>query len=306
MQPVLLRVTDTFYIGTYGLLVALGLLAAVLLAAWRLKRLGQPPELAFDFTFVAVLSGFVGGRIAFIFTEWGLFVQDPAALIFARDGFVFLGGMIGGSICSLAYLYWRGVALLPFADIMAPSLTLGHAFGRLGCHFAGCCFGGVCTVPSLGMQVPRLEQPDGTLFYNAYSDQLYRGEIGPEATASLPVWPTQLLEAGGLFALTALLLWVSTRTTRAGAILALYLVVYAVLRFGIEMIRGDEARGLYFGGMVSTSQILSILLIPMAAGVWWWGSKHPRFGERPDPDARPHKRGGAKTRQDRRGGPPRQ
>ncbi len=280
MNPVLFRVTDSFYIGTYGLLVALGLLAGIVLAAWRLKRKGEAPELAFDFAFVAVLSGFVGGRIAFIITEWSLFLDNPMALIFSRDGFVFLGGMIGGSVCSLAYLAWRGVALLPFADIMTPSLTLGHAFGRLGCHFAGCCFGGVCTVPGLGLQVPRLEQPDGNLFYNAFSDQLYHGQLAPDATMSLPVWPTQLMEAGGLFLLTGLLLWVSTRTTRAGVVLALYLLLYAILRFGIEMVRGDEARGLYFGGLVSTSQILSILLVPLAAGVWVWGGKNPRLGER--------------------------
>jgi phosphatidylglycerol:prolipoprotein diacylglycerol transferase len=282
MSPVLLRITDTFYIGTYGLLVAIGLLAGIMLAAWRFRRMGQAPELAFDFAFVAVLSGFLGGRIAFILTEWSLFVEQPMALIFSRDGFVFLGGMIGGAVCSLAYLYWRGIAIFPFADVMTPSLTLGHAFGRLGCHFAGCCFGGVCTVPGVGLQVPRLEQPDGTLFYNAFSDQLYHGQLPPDAMHSLPVWPTQVMEAGGLFILTAVLLWVASRTTRAGAILALYLVLYAVLRFGIEMLRGDAARGLYFGGLLSTSQILSILLLPTAGVVWWLGGRYPRIGERPE------------------------
>jgi phosphatidylglycerol---prolipoprotein diacylglyceryl transferase len=286
MNPVLIRFSDSFYIGTYGALVAIGLLAGVLLAAWRLKQKGDPPELAFDLTFVAVLSGFLGGRVAFIITEWSLFMENPAALIFSRDGFVFLGGLIGGVACSFIYLAIRGIAILPFADVMIPSVALGHAFGRLGCHFAGCCFGSVCTLPGAGLTVPRLEQPDGTLFYNAFSDQLWHGDVEPDALASLPVWPTQLYEAGGLFVLTAILLWVASKTNRTGAVFALYLVLYAILRFGIEMLRGDEARGLHFGGLLSTSQILSILLLPIAAGVWWWGGKFPKWGERPAPPSK--------------------
>lgn len=278
MHPILIQFPNGFFIATYGLMVALGLVAGVALSSWRMRARGLPGELAYDVALVAVISGFLGARALYIITEWSSFLQDPMALILSRNGFVFLGGLIGGAAGTMAYVRWRGLPMLLIADILAPGMALGHALGRVGCHFAGCCYGGVCSVPGLGLRVPPAGQPNGEVFWNAFEDQLGSGRIGADALTSLPVWPVQLMEATALVALTALLLWFSRVPRRQGSTVALYLACYAVLRFGLEFLRGDAERGMFFDGLLSTSQLISLAILPVAAGLWWWSRSQPIAG----------------------------
>lgn len=278
MHPILIQFPNGFFIATYGLMVALGLVAGVALSSWRMKARGLAPELAYDVALVAVISGFLGARALFILTEWEQFLRTPLDLILSRNGFVFLGGLIGGAGGTLAYLRWRGLPVATVLDVLAPGMALGHALGRVGCHFAGCCYGGVCSVAGFGLRVAPQAQPDGNAFWNAYEDQLERGLIGAADVASLPVWPVQLMEAAALVVLAGGLLAWSRTARHAGSTLALYLAGYAMLRFGLEFLRGDEDRGVFFGGALSTSQIISLLIVPVAAGVWWWSRSQPLVG----------------------------
>ena len=273
MHPVLIQIGDSFFIGTYGVMVALGLLVAVTLAAWRARRRGIAPDRIFDLALVAVIGGLISARLLFIVLEWDLFIADPLAIVFSRTGFVFLGGLIGAVICSALFLKWRGLPFLTLSDILAPSLAIGHAFGRIGCHFAGCCFGGACKLP-VALHVGPHAQPNGLPFYNAFEDQLSRGLIPPGAGESLGVWPVQLMESAGLFLIVFGLLWYATRPRRPGQTLAWYLIAYALLRFGLEFLRGDAGRGLWLGG-ISTSQILSLLMVPVGVGLLWWSHTQP-------------------------------
>lgn len=265
MHPVLIRFSDSFYLGTYGVLVALGLLLGNMLAAWQGRRRGFASEVFYDLTFIAVFSGFVGARIFFIFTDIPGFLNDPWAYILSRSGFVFLGGFIAASGACSWYIVRKKLDFWKVADIAVPALALAHGFGRVGCHFAGCCFGGLCQLP-IGLRVPRIVEPSGNLYYNAFYGQVESGQISdPTAVYSLPVWPVQLMEALSLFALVAVLVWLAERPRPKGLIFGIYLLAYSVVRFGLEFLRGDEERGLYFGGLVSTSQILSVVLF--AAGI---------------------------------------
>jgi len=259
MHPILFQVTDGFFIGTYGLAIALGLLVASALAAWRGKARGVPPEAFYDLTFIAVISGFLGARVLFIITNFGEFLSDPVPYLLSRTGFVFLGGLMAAAACCSWYVIRRRLDFWTIADVMAPSIAVGHAFGRIGCHLSGCCYGGVCESP-LGVRVPRVLMPMGELWPNAYGDQLAEGVLPPDALWSLPVWPVQLMESTSLAVLAGVLLLIATRGHRKGTIFGAYLAGYAVLRFGLEMLRGDELRGVYFG-FLSTSQILSIALL---------------------------------------------
>lgn len=295
LHPILFYITDSFYISTYGLLIAAGLLVSCALAAWRGRRRGLPAEAFFDLAMVAVVSGFVGARILFILTEWNTFLADPMSLILSRDGFVFLGGLLAAVPACVWFVRRRGLDMWKMADVVAPSIAIGHAFGRIGCHLSGCCFGGVCTMP-IGMAVPAQALRDGTLWYNAYSDQLSRGVVGPGDAFSLPVWPVQLMEAGALFLLAGVLIWMATGPVRRGRIFGLYLAGYSVIRFALEYLRGDAERGLYLNGMISTSQIISILTF--AAGVWVvWSSKDR---EPYDPVGTPEPETGVAARRRRR------
>lgn len=273
MHPVLLRLGDSFFLGTYGLMIALGLLAAIALAAWRGRRRGFQPDLFLDLAFIGVLAGFVFARLFYILLNWGEFTADPGGVIFSRGGFVFLGGFVGAVAISILYLRRKALPVLAIGDIVAPSIAVAHAFGRIGCHFAGCCWGGVCSVPHLGLRVPQHQLPGGGYFENAAMH--FPGEFVDGVLHSQPVWPVQLMESFGLFALAGALLLFATRPRRPGQTLALYLGFYSVLRFVLEFLRGDADRGLFFGGALSTSQLLSLAILPVAVALWAWSLRQP-------------------------------
>ncbi|MDK2971190.1 MAG: phosphatidylglycerol---prolipoprotein diacylglyceryl transferase [Candidatus Sumerlaeota bacterium] len=262
MHPILFSIGD-FFIGTYGLMIALGLLAGIWVASWRGRRRGFSSELFFDLAFVAVLSGFGGGRLLYILLNFSEFLSDPMAMLLSRTGFVFLGGFVGAVGVVVWYLRRRGLPVLAVGDILAPSLAITHGFGRIGCHLAGCCWGSECSVPGLGLRLKLEEMPNGYPFSNAYLDQIDRGLIPHDAVHSLPVWPVQLMESAGLLLMAGALIWIAARKPRpAGQILGLYLIGYAILRFGLEFLRGDADRGMFFGGAISTSQLISLALVP--------------------------------------------
>lgn len=290
MHPILIEIGD-FFIGTYGVMIAIGLLAGITLAGWRGKRRGFSSDLFFDIAFVAVVAGFVSARVFFILQNPKYFAEDPISLILSRTGFVFLGGFIGAVAAVIIFLKKRGLPVLPVADILAPSIALGHAFGRIGCHLAGCCWGGVCDVKAVGIHIHEHLQPNGMPFQNAFVDHVERGLVDPSAGQSLAVWPVQLMESGSLFVLTALLVWFASKPRRPGQTLALYLVGYAVIRFVLEYFRGDPGRGVYFDGMLSTSQIISLFILPAAVGILVWSRgkdvsphSHPSLAPPPPDD----------------------
>ena len=99
MHPVLFRIGN-FSIGTYGVAIVVGLLAAMGLMSRLARRRGLRPEFFHDLVFVALLSGFIGARLAFILLNWGEFLETPMALLFSRQGFVFHGGFIAAVGCA--------------------------------------------------------------------------------------------------------------------------------------------------------------------------------------------------------------
>ena len=133
------------------------------------------------------------------------------------------------------------------ADIMAPSIALGHAFGRLGCFFAGCCYGAVCSGPLC------------VTFHDAHS----------LAPLGVPLFPTQLMESGGEFLIFGILTLLWRRRKFDGQLFWLYPIFYAILRFVIEFFRGDVDRGLYFGGIISTSQIIAVFMLGFSLFMLW-------------------------------------
>lgn len=259
MHPILIQFTDSFFVGTYGVLIALGLLAAVVSSAWRGRRLGISSEAVWDMATICIFAGFGGARVVYILQNFREFLDAPLRLLFSREGFVFYGGLGGATLGCLYYLRRQRIDKWVMSELVAVALPLAQAFGRLGCHFAGCCFGSVCGEHPLGIHVPLFMRRDGEYIPNAFVDQVGRGLIASDAAASLAVWPVQLFEAVGLFAIAGGIAWFFWRRARpTGVAFGTYLVAYGVLRFCVEFLRGDEVRGLYFGGMVSFSQLVSI------------------------------------------------
>jgi phosphatidylglycerol:prolipoprotein diacylglycerol transferase len=244
---------------SYGLAIALGFAAGVVLAARQARRVGLDRDAMLDLLFWILVAGVLGSRLAFVL----LHLPDYARLCSSRGdclaalrlwdgGLVFYGGVLAATGAVALFARRRRWSLGTVADVLAPSLALGHAFGRVGCFLAGCCYG----QPWAG----GVSFPPGSVAHT-------EGQTGP-------LHPTQLYEAGGELAIFFLLLWYRPRQRFAGATALLYAAAYAALRLVVELFRGDAGRGLVAGSF-SVAQLLSLAL-GMAAVLLLW-----RLGRRP-------------------------
>lgn len=262
MHPILFRVFGV-PISPYGILIACGLLVGIFIARRRARRVGIPEDAVLDVIFWGVILGFVGARVAFLVVSWEHFVRAPLAMIFSREGFVFMGGLITAIPVVLLFTRRWGVRFGAMADVLAPPLALAHAFGRTGCFFAGCCYGSVTSVP-WAVRFPRHVDPSGQLIGSpALVDQASAGLCPWDATHSLPVHPTQLYDVVIQLALFGFLTWYTTRRRFHGQVFLAYLWLYPATRILLEFFRGDIERGVFFD-LFSTSQILSALTLVAA------------------------------------------
>lgn len=287
MHPVLFEIFG-IPISPYGLLIACGLLVAVYLGRRRARAIGIPEDSVLDVVFWGVIAGFVGARIAFIIVNFGDFVQDPMAMIFSRQGFVFLGGLIAAAPVVWWVICRWGVRFTTMADLVAPPLALGHAFGRTGCFCAGCCYGKPTDAP-WGVEFPRFidwgkgfiptgqEHIDsaGMIWGNttapvghvvgspAFYEQALTGQCSWDSLHSVAVHPTQLYDVAIQLALFALLMVLWHHRKFHGMVFLAYLWIYPITRIVLEFFRGDLERGIWFGGL-STSQVISAALVGVA------------------------------------------
>lgn len=280
MHPILFKIGN-FPVATYGVMIVIGLLAGIALAVTLGRRRGVDKNFFYDLAFVGMFSGFVGARLFSVALGMRDYLDVPGhslftgdamsymgAMLLSRTGFVFMGGFIVSMITGLWFIRRRGMPILEVGDMIAPAVALGHAFGRIGCFFAGCCHGFACGDPNaphwaekLCVQYPLISGPDGQpseMFNFAYQTQIHQGLLGRGAAAPLPIFPVQLLESAGNFTIALTLFFLWKRRKFSGQIFAAYLCAYAVLRFILEYFRGDVERGLWLGGLFSTSQILCL------------------------------------------------
>jgi phosphatidylglycerol---prolipoprotein diacylglyceryl transferase len=276
---------------TYGVLIAVGFLLAIVMTTRQARREGTDPERLLDLAFWLLVAGFVGARLLFILTDLGHYVSEcrgtgavrttsQAVWDCTRALHVWEGGLVwyGGFLSALGVGVWvlrrRRMKILRTADLIMPSVPLGHFFGRLGCFAGGCCFGKP-TDSAIGVAFgPR------SLAYNDLAELL-----PPGAAATMPLHPTQLYEALGELLIFFWLLWLGRRRRFDGQVLLAYLFIYPLLRTGIEVFRGDAGRryvvALTTQGLnallglppeapsfLSVSQLISLLVAGGALGLW--------------------------------------
>ena len=237
----------------YGVLVATGFLCGLWTASRRCLREGVSGETIADLGPWLILGSLVGARLLYVISYWReQFAREHIWEIFMirHGGLVFYGGLIGASLAVIFYARVKGVALWKLADILAPSIPLGHAFGRLGCLMNGCCYGRPTDLP-WGIHYP------------------FGHESGGGA-----VHPTQIYEAGLNLGLYALLAWFYRHKKFEGQIFALYLLGYSILRAFVETFRGDY-RTYYLGGWATPAQLVSAVMLLVGAFLWFQLS-HPR------------------------------
>lgn len=249
---------DLFSIGflhvkTYGCCMALGFFAAWQVLVHLCRRAGRPFEPLGNLLVALMVSGVVGSRIAYVIEHWQAeFAAHPMDVIrIDQGGLMFYGGLILATIVFGCWCAFKRENPLAVGDLLCVVIPMGHAFGRIGCFFYGCCYGKLST-SALAVSFPRGSP--------AWHEQLNLGQISSAAQQSLPVLPTQLFEAAANAALFAVL-FMFYRRFRGGTV-ALYLVGYAVIRFSMEYLRGDPRAAV---GPFSISQTISLALLGIGA-----------------------------------------
>jgi len=249
MFPILFKLGPiTIY--SYGVFVALGVGAGYFVCRGEAKKEGIPEKVFSHIFFWALVFGFLGARMVYVLVEWRRFLSDPLGVAFSRGGFVFYGGVIAGILTVFALTRKYKINFLKFADIMALGIPLGHALGRMGCFFYGCCYGKP-TTSKLGILFP------------------------PESAAGLlgvKVIPTQLISAVFLLLIFYILLFVKKRKKFSGQILLSYVFLYGIFRFIIEFYRGDP-RGEVFS--LSTSGFISLLSVMLSMSFYFLLKRRP-------------------------------
>lgn len=226
---------------TYGAMMVAAFLTATWLASRTVRQLSPSqrvltPSQIVDLFCLAMLGGVLGARLFFVVQHWKVFVHEPQEIpAIWHGGLVWYGGFLAGLASIVAYLRLHHVPILRGVDQFIPFVALGHSIGRIGCFLNGCCYGEVshawCSVTGADGQ-PRL--------------------------------PTQLLESVALLGLFLVLRHLQARRSAApaGWLFGVYLLAYAVIRFFIEFLRGDQS--IVWAGL-TLQQLLSVVIAAAGA-----------------------------------------
>ncbi|MBO5005924.1 MAG: prolipoprotein diacylglyceryl transferase [Clostridia bacterium] len=225
----------------YGLLFFAGIILASCAALPLAKKRGfDLYDIAASAAY-AMIGAIVGAKLLFIVVSIKEIIElELSLLAIIKGGFVFYGGLIGGAIGILIYIKQYQLDPSVF-DIYAAVLPLGHALGRVGCFFAGCCYG-----------IP----------HDGFASVVYTSTMGL-TPLNEPLLAIQLIEAACLlllFAVQILVFCLSKRDAK-GLQTSLYLCIYPVMRFVLEFFRGDRERGILLG--LSTAQWVSIAIFAL-------------------------------------------
>ncbi len=274
MHPIFIRL-GPLDIHTYGVLVAIGFIVGLAMAGRRARSEGIPVEQISDLGVWLIIAGMLGGKLFHIVFFWDDFIAGWHAdgVRSLREGFVFYGGFIFATLAAVVYARLKRLPLTKLVDVFAPSIALGHAFGRMGCFFNGCCYGKVCPDGfPLGVRFPAILDATGRPIGSVpFMDHLQHGLLRISASASLPVHPTQLYEALGNLAIFGGLSLFYRHKRFDGQVWWLYVFSYGALRLVVEFFRGDY-NTFYFGGL-TIGQIVAITMIAVASLALWLSPK---------------------------------
>jgi phosphatidylglycerol---prolipoprotein diacylglyceryl transferase len=274
---------------TYGILIGTGFMLAVTASAWMAQRewpgaLGKERrDQVFDMAFYLFLGGIIGSRVLFIIVNFKQYAARPSEMLSLGGGLVFQGGLVGAAGVGYWYCKKTGMEFLRLLDFGLPTVSLGAAFGRLGCFSAGCCwgrvrpadaslavhfpgtgevknlFGGAGDTASLAYQSMSdgasetrwVLEATGEVFQQAVPGAVRISEWAQQHQHTLPVHPVQLYES--VVQIVLFLLFVSLRRFRRfhGQIAGMWLMAYAIERGTVETFRGDSERGTLAGALKS-------------------------------------------------------
>jgi phosphatidylglycerol:prolipoprotein diacylglycerol transferase len=247
MYPKLISI-GSFFIPTYGVLVALGFLAGLMVTMRLATRAGLSAEKVTNLAVYCAIAGVLGAKLLMFLFDFSYYAQNPGeifTLSTLQAAGVFHGGFVAALVVAALYMRQQKLPVLKTMDIFAPGVAIGQAVGRLGCFAAGCCWGRECDLP-WGVR--------------------FRSDFAAPVPLDKPLHPVQLYESFCNFLLFALLYRLAQRPHRPGQIIGLYLVVYSTVRFCVEFFRNHE-QSLVLG--LSLTQWISLALLALGAIIMW-------------------------------------
>lgn len=299
MRPELYRLFDISFPSYFVLLLTGFLLATVLGTTWA-RRIGKDPDVIVDLGLSALLMGIIGARLLHVladgyFWDYVNLCVDPSLVDwpisqrecasprydgvwdaakgvchpkeadcfawakFWSGGLTYYGGFIGAMIAAVHLLRKDRFPFWKAADMAGFAIPVGLAFGRMGCLLGGCCFGAPTTA------FYGLSFPPGSPASDA---QFQAKELVSRHLESLPVHPTQIYESAASIAIAAFcLFFVHPRKRYDGQVFVAFVVLYAIARALIEILRRDDRGGLLG---LSTSQLIGFALIGFALFLHRW------------------------------------
>jgi phosphatidylglycerol:prolipoprotein diacylglycerol transferase len=241
-------------------MAAIGLALGLVLTFRAGLQAGMDRRKLTDLVLWALVGGLLGAKVLLMLIEipaslespwtwvtlFGRVRRIPRILVIWQGGLVYFGGLLGGVLGALWHLRRaKEIAFTRAADAIAPAISLGHIWGRLGCFLAGCCYG-KAGGGELGVSYGATSQ--------VYETHSSLDLLQPPFEHTYLLHPVQLYEAAAELVLSAFLLWLAPRKRFPGQVALAYLGLYAGVRFVLEIFRGDRLRG-FVGGTVAFAQI---------------------------------------------------
>lgn len=241
-----------FEVKSYGFCIALGIIAAYIVAETRTKKRKLNPDTCFDLAVWAAIGGLLGAKLMFYIVEIKNVIANPSMLLDISNGFVVYGGIIGGVISGYIACKVKKLDVMMWFDLIIAEIPLAQAFGRMGCFFAGCCYGA------------ETDSACHVVFQNS--------RFAPN---HIQLIPTQLISSAANLLHFLILTFVIARIfkKKPGVLTSCFLVFYSIGRFIIEFFRGDIARGSV--GIFSTSQFISFFIFAIGMGLFIYFIKQP-------------------------------
>jgi phosphatidylglycerol:prolipoprotein diacylglycerol transferase len=299
VHPILFKIpVIDLPIYSYGVMLALSLIVGWYIVMYLGVRDGFPAEnLANCYIWTAV-SAIIGSRLLYIITNWGDF-QDSSLLDMInvrKGGLVAYGGFLGGFLGSWIYLKTKRIRLLPWADVVVPTLGSGLGITRIGCFLYGCDYGkpipqdASAIIKAIGVRFPNWSQkfPELTTQFKqgagcmsgpfhgspAFHHHVSMGIASIGDAASQPVYPTQLFEIANGWIAFGLTMLVRRKTTFRGQAFLFFTAYYGLTRSIMELVRGDTQRGGI--GILSTSQLIGIVTLIASVVTWYFLSRRAK------------------------------
>ena len=242
MHPVLIHI-GPLVIRWYGFMIAIAFLVGIWLAGKEAQRKGIDSEKLQDFFLYLLIGAVIGARLYYVaFADWAGFSDNPLS-VFAvwQGGLAIHGGILGGLLVCVFYTRRQKVSFWKFADMLAPSLILGQAIGRIGCFFNGDAHGYPTDMPWGLVYAP--ESPAG---------QMFPGQ---------PLHPTQLYEMLFNFIIFGILWKVRKKSKVDGHLFFFYVILYSAIRIFVEHFRADK---LTYLENISSAQSIGIIGIMLS------------------------------------------